>query len=93
MKTRYQELMEDINNAKSNGQEVTFIQIDGWVKAITGKITDIVVSELETVIVVNDSKEFYIDETDSIFIDDTQDKKYYGLQCNELSDWSLAIMF
>ena len=85
--------MEDINNAKSNGQEVTFIQIDGWVKAITGKITDIVVTELETVIVVNDSKEFYIDKTDSIFIDDTQDKKYYGLQCNELSDWSLAIVF
>ena len=93
MKTKYQELMEDINNAKSNGQEVTFIQIDGWVKAITGKITDIIVSEYETVIVVNDSKEFYIDETDSIFIDDTQDKKYYGLQSNELSDWSLAIMF
>ena len=93
MKTKYQELMEDINNAKSNGQEVTFIQIDGWVKAITGKITDIVVTELETVIVVNDSKEFYIDKTDSIFIDDTQDKKYYGLQCNELSDWSLAIVF
>ena len=65
MKTKYQELMEDINNAKSNCQEVTFIQIDGWVKAITGKITDIVVTELETVIVVNDSKEFYIDETDN----------------------------
>ena len=92
MSTKYQELMEDLNNAKSNGQEVTFIQIDGWIKAITGKITGIVVNEVETVIIINDSKEFYIDESDSIFIDDTQDKKYYGICANELSDWSLAIM-
>lgn len=92
MKTRFQELMEDLNDAKANNQDVTFIQIDGWIKAITGKITNIIVNEIETVIIVDDRKEFYIEVSDSIFIDDTQDKKYYGLNCNELSDWSLAIM-
>ena len=92
MKTRYQELMEDLNNAKSNGQEVTFIQIDGYIKAITGKITNIIVNEIETVVIIDNRKEFYIDESDLIFIDDCENKKYYGLNCNELSDWSLAIM-
>lgn len=93
MKKRFQELMEDINNAKTNGQVVTFIQVDGWVKAITGKITNVIVSEFETVIVINDKTEFYINEDDLIFIDDTQDKKYYGLKCENLAGWSLSIMF
>lgn len=91
-KTRYQELMEDLNNAKSNGQDVTFIQVDGWIKAITGKITNILNTDVETVVIIDDRKEFYIDESDSIFIDDCEDKKYYGLNCKELSNWSLTIM-
>ena len=91
MKSVFQELMEDLTTAKNNGTEVTFIQIDGWVKATTGKISDIIVREEEHVIVVN-NKEFYIEETDSVYFDDCQERKYYGLECKELSDWSLGIM-
>lgn len=91
MKNKFQELMEDLTNAKNNGTEVTFIQIDGWVKATTGKISDISETNGEHIIVVN-NKEFYLEEDDSIFIDDTQERKYYGVTCSELSEWSLGIM-
>ena len=91
MKNKFQELMEDLMNAKNNGTEVTFIQIDGYLKATTGKISDIIVTEEEHTIVVN-NKEFYLEEDDSILIDDTQERKYYGVNCNDLSEWSLGIM-
>lgn len=90
MKSVFQKLIEDLTNAKNNGVDVTFIQGDGWVKATTGKISDIIVTEEEHVIVIN-NKEFYVEESDVIFFDDTQERNYYVVTCGD-SEWSLSIM-
>ena len=90
MKNNFQELMKDLYAAKDEKSVVTFIQIAGWLKATTGTITEIINRPMEVVVVVN-NREFYLEEDDKIFIDDTQDKKYYGLECSDY-ECSLGII-
>ena len=90
MNDRYDMLLKHLKLAKKMGVNVTFSQIDGWIKAATGKIHSIGVDDEGITVQVNE-KVFFIDSTDSIFYDTTQNKNYYGIVDNDTPGYSLHI--
>lgn len=91
MNDRYDMLLKHLKLAKKMGVNVTFSQIDGWIKATTGRIQSIGVSDDGITIQVNE-KIFFINETDSIFYDTSQNKNYYGIVDNDIPGYSLHII-